>query len=29
MQDRVGKIKSGFPATFVKFNADLSEIETL
>lgn len=29
IQDRVGKIKSGFPATFVKFNADLREIETL
>lgn len=29
MQDKIGKIKTGFPASFVKFNADLSEIETL
>ncbi|WP_026730508.1 N-acetylglucosamine-6-phosphate deacetylase [Flavobacterium denitrificans] len=26
--DKFGKIKAGFPATFVKFNADLTEIET-
>ncbi|PBJ14388.1 N-acetylglucosamine-6-phosphate deacetylase [Flavobacterium sp. ACN6] len=29
MQDKFGKIKVGFPAAFVKFNADLSKIETL
>ncbi|WP_264553957.1 N-acetylglucosamine-6-phosphate deacetylase [Flavobacterium sp. N2038] len=29
MQNKVGKIKSGFPASFVQFNANLSEIETL
>lgn len=29
MQNKVGKIKSGFPASFVQFNADLSKIEVL
>lgn len=29
MQDKIGKIKSGFPASFVKFNDNLSKIETL
>jgi len=29
MQHKIGKIKSGFPASFVQFNSDLSEIETL
>lgn len=29
MENKYGKIKVGFPASFVKFNADLSEIETL
>jgi N-acetylglucosamine-6-phosphate deacetylase len=29
MQNKVGKIESGFPASFVQFNANLSEIETL
>lgn len=29
LEDQFGKIKSGFPASFVKFNDDLSEIETL
>nr|WP_294783549.1 N-acetylglucosamine-6-phosphate deacetylase [uncultured Flavobacterium sp.] len=29
MQDKIGKIKVGFPASFVRFNADLSEMETL
>ena len=29
MQDKIGKIKTGFPAAFVKFNTDLSQIETL
>ncbi|KRD61727.1 N-acetylglucosamine-6-phosphate deacetylase [Flavobacterium sp. Root935] len=29
LQDKIGKIKAGFPASFVKFNADLSTIETL
>lgn len=29
MENKYGKIKQGFPASFVKFNADLSEIETL
>ncbi|WP_428228668.1 N-acetylglucosamine-6-phosphate deacetylase [Flavobacterium sp.] len=29
LQDQFGKIKAGFPATFVQFNEDLSEIATL
>ncbi len=29
MEHQVGKIKTGFPASFVKFNDDLSVIETL
>lgn len=29
LQDKIGKIKQGFPASFVKFNNDLSKIETL
>ncbi|KFF02059.1 N-acetylglucosamine-6-phosphate deacetylase [Flavobacterium hydatis] len=29
MGDKIGKIKAGFPASFVQFNADLSIIETL
>lgn len=29
LQDQFGKIKVGFPASFVQFNDDLSEIETL
>lgn len=29
LADKFGKIKAGFPATFVQFNDDLSEIETL
>lgn len=29
LENKIGKIKQGFPASFVKFNADLSEIETL
>ncbi|MDR7372994.1 N-acetylglucosamine-6-phosphate deacetylase [Flavobacterium aquidurense] len=29
MENKLGKIKAGFPASFVKFNKDLSEIETL
>lgn len=29
MENKLGKIKSGFPASFVKFNDDLSQIETL
>lgn len=29
MQDNIGKIQSGFPASFVQFNADLTNIETL
>jgi N-acetylglucosamine-6-phosphate deacetylase len=29
LEKSFGKIKLGFPATFVKFNTDLSEIETL
>ncbi|WP_255513815.1 hypothetical protein [Flavobacterium sp. MDT1-60] len=29
LENRYGKVKSGFPASFVKFNPDLSEIETL
>ncbi|WP_394774827.1 N-acetylglucosamine-6-phosphate deacetylase [Flavobacterium sp.] len=29
LEDQFGKIKTGFPATFVQFNDDLSEIETL
>lgn len=29
MQEKIGKIKPGFPASFVQFNADLSKIETL
>jgi N-acetylglucosamine-6-phosphate deacetylase len=29
MGDKFGKIKTGFPASFVQFNADLSVIETL
>lgn len=29
LENNYGKIKFGFPASFVKFNADLSEIETL
>lgn len=29
LADKFGKIKTGFPATFVQFNDDLSEIETL
>lgn len=29
LENKYGKIKQGFPASFVKFNADLSEIETL
>lgn len=29
MQHKIGKIKSGFPASFVKFDSDLSCIETL
>ncbi|MBF4494202.1 N-acetylglucosamine-6-phosphate deacetylase [Flavobacterium sp. MR2016-29] len=28
LENKIGKIKSGFPASFVKFNDDLSEIET-
>jgi N-acetylglucosamine-6-phosphate deacetylase len=27
MQDKVGKIKAGFPASFVQFNNDLTLIE--
>ncbi|MCV9934060.1 N-acetylglucosamine-6-phosphate deacetylase [Flavobacterium sp. LS1R47] len=29
MENKLGKIKTGYPASFVKFNADLSMIETL
>ncbi|MFV8345861.1 hypothetical protein [Flavobacterium sp. ZB4P13] len=29
MQDQLGKIKLGFPASFVTFNDDLSVMETL
>lgn len=29
LADKFGKIKAGYPATFVQFNDDLSEIETL
>lgn len=29
MENEIGKIKTGFPATFVQFDADLSAIETL
>lgn len=29
MKDKIGKIKPGFPASFVQFNDDLSVIETL
>jgi N-acetylglucosamine-6-phosphate deacetylase len=29
MDNQIGKIKKGFPATFVKFSNDLSEIESL
>lgn len=29
LEDQFGKIKAGFPASFVQFNGDLSEIETL
>ena len=29
LEHKFGKIKTGFPASFVKFNNDLSEIETL
>jgi N-acetylglucosamine-6-phosphate deacetylase len=29
MEDKLGKIKSGFPASFVQFNDDLSVIKTL
>ncbi|MTH16385.1 N-acetylglucosamine-6-phosphate deacetylase [Flavobacterium sp. LC2016-01] len=29
LQDQLGKIKEGFPASFVTFDIDLSEIETL
>lgn len=29
LRDILGKIKTGFPASFVQFNADLSNIETL
>lgn len=29
LQDKFGKIKEGFPASFVQFNEDLSEIKTL
>lgn len=29
LEDQFGKIKAGFPASFVQFNDDLSEIETL
>ncbi|MET0946237.1 MAG: amidohydrolase family protein, partial [Flavobacterium sp.] len=29
LEDKFGKIKTGFPASFVQFNDDLSEIETL
>lgn len=29
MGNKLGKIKTGFPASFVKFNADLTTIETL
>ncbi|WP_125720011.1 N-acetylglucosamine-6-phosphate deacetylase [Flavobacterium ustbae] len=29
MKDKIGKIKSGFPASFVQFNSDLSAIKTL
>ena len=29
MENKIGKIKTGFPAAFVKFNNDLSKIETL
>jgi N-acetylglucosamine-6-phosphate deacetylase len=27
--EKIGQIKPGFPASFVKFNDDLSEIETV
>lgn len=29
LKDSLGKIKKGFPATFVQFNTDLSQIQTL
>ena len=29
LEDKFGKIKTGFPSSFVQFNDDLSEIETL
>lgn len=29
LEDKIGKIKAGFPASFVQFNDDLSEIATL
>lgn len=29
LEDKIGKIKVGFPASFVQFNEDLSQIETL
>jgi N-acetylglucosamine-6-phosphate deacetylase len=29
LENKIGKIKTGFPASFVKFNDNLSEIETL
>ena len=29
LEDQFGKIKTGYPASFVQFNHDLSEIETL
>jgi N-acetylglucosamine-6-phosphate deacetylase len=29
MEDKLGKIKSGYPASFVRFNDDLSKIESL
>ena len=29
MQKKVGKIETGFPASFVQFDSDLSKIETL
>lgn len=29
LEDKIGKIKSGFPASFVQFNANLSTIKTL
>ncbi|WP_035647469.1 N-acetylglucosamine-6-phosphate deacetylase [Flavobacterium sp. ASV13] len=29
MEDKIGKIKAGFPASFVQFSEDLSEIEVL